>query len=259
MATSTTSIVTDTKFSMITLTKESKNICKVLDPALSYKRSCNKDFQNKKQALLEQILESIQDDQVKVNSKKGVEEPNETVKCRYEKHGCVQVLNKSKRKVHEEDCNFRKAYCFYLKCKPHNIKISPLKFEDHFNNCHPEIGSLQKIFVKSTSFTLENDVKTTTLIFVQDKLSYIFVKRYGVKGYSTVIKACLVSLSPPEEARSFKCSLAMISNAKEVLNHNGKVFSIEETKDLWEIDSGGLIYPSEILGKVKFRMSIKNT
>ena len=84
------------------------------------------------------------------------------------------------------------------------------------------------------------------------------MKRYGVKGYSTVVKACLVSLSPPEEARSLKCSLALISNAKEVLNHNGKVFSIEDTKDLWEIDSGGLIYPSEILGKVNLRVSIKS-
>ena len=81
--------------------KESTNNCKDLNPStFSYK--CKKDFQNKKQALLEQILESIQDDQAKVNSKKEVEEPNETVKCRYEKDGCVQVLNKSKRIVHEK-------------------------------------------------------------------------------------------------------------------------------------------------------------
>ena len=258
MATSSTSIVADTKYSMNSLTIETDNNYKDLNPSsMSYKGSRNTDFQNKKQALLEQILKSVQDDQSKVNSKKGNEESVQTINCRYEKDGCGQVISKSKRTAHEENCNFRKAFCFYLKCKPHNIRISPLKFEDHFNNCHPEIGSLQKVFVKTASFTLESDVRTTTLIFVQDKLSYVFVKRYGVKGYSTVVKSCLVSVLPPEEVRPLKCSLAMVSNGKEVLNYNGKVFSIEETKDLWEIDSGGLIYPSEILGKVNFRVSMK--
>ena len=65
-------------------------------------------------------------------------------------------------------------------------------------------------------------------------------------------KACLISTSPPNEAMILKCFMKLMCNGKEIISYNGNVFSIDETKNLHKWDSGGLIYPADIIGRVTF-------
>ena len=117
---------------------------------------------------------------------------------------------------------------------------------------------------------------------------------------SNSIKACLISIGPPELAAKLKCYMKLMCHGKgifhklrrqdfnclplcwqvynitfcgivhiwlipslmlinvvyewpkEIISYNGNVFSIDETKNLHKWDSGGLIYPADIIGRVTF-------
>ena len=60
-------------------------------------------------------------------------------------------------------------------------------------------------------------------------------------------KACLISTSPPNEAMILKCFMKLMCNGKEIISYNGNVFSIDETKNVHSWNSGGLIYPSNLM------------
>ena len=60
-------------------------------------------------------------------------------------------------------------------------------------------------------------------------------------------KACLISTSPPNEAIILECFMKLMCNGKEIISYNGNVFSIDETKNVHSWNSGGLIYPSNLM------------
>ena len=75
----------------------------------------------------------------------------------------------------------------------------------------------------------------------------IFSGSCKIDEMSNSNKACLISTSPPNEAIILKCFMKLMCNGKEIISYNGNVFSIDETKNVHSWNSGGLIYPSNLM------------
>ena len=169
--------------------------------------------------------------------------------CTYANEGCTINLSNQDLENHEENCEYRPINCYVLCCQKSNI-MTQLGFMgnvffNHYESNHSTFPIRRKAIESPAQFELSGYYSTSgdTLITNNGKVHYIFVSDFGVDQMDDCLKACLISTSIPGEARKLKCSISMKHNGKEVINHVGKVFSIDYTKNIHSIHGGGMIYP----------------
>ena len=176
--------------------------------------------------------------------------------CKYSEDGCDQMVKYEDRRVHEEKCFFRPIYCFSRVCQSDDKVPLPITgIIQHFRDSH---NTMQKITIDNLEkfeFSNVNLLGRAFSLIYQGKMSYILVANFGLDVIYNGLKVCLISTRVPEETAQLNCTITLKVQGNNILNHTGKVFSIDDTLDIHSIQSGGLIYPENLRDKLEDKVA----
>ena len=212
---------------------------------------CNQGFSIARNQLLEQILDSVRNEPRIVLG----------VNCTFKPAGCEELVTKSNLKEHELHCQFRKVDCFNYNCQADKTQTSLSSLEQHYRSFHTN-STIKRVDVANPD-ELELSLNSIQFVYHNQKLLHIFVPHFRITEFPQCsVKTGLVSVEDPYEARKTKYNLKIICKGAEVVTHVGMVFSIDDTKDIHDWNSGGLILPNAIFNKLtgsdsKVKISIK--
>ena len=199
---------------------------------------CQKEFSVDRNQLLEQILDSARNES----------RIERRVTCAFKPAGCEEFVITSNRKEHELHCHFRNVDCFNYICQPDKTQISLASFEQHYKNFHAY--TTKRVNVTNPD-EFELSLKCVQFVYHNQKLLHVFVPHFRIIEFPQCsVKTGLVSIEDPYEARKTKYDLKIICKGAEVITHNGKAFSIDDTKDIHDWNSGGLILPIAVFNKL---------
>ena len=152
---------------------------------------------------------------------------------------------------HEKNCKFRPVPCFHFNCQQDNITCVLSEIQDHFKTKHQGVDFQEQVLDG-------NDVTNVKVGFGQKVLTYDGIVMYVFGGCLKIdempnsCKACLISTEPPEKIGELKCTIKMMCFGNEIISYNGNLFSIDNTQKIHAWDSGGLIYPADVIGRAAF-------
>ena len=171
---------------------------------------------------------------------KEVEQP-----CKYANEGCVQVLANKDLQRHQSRCYYRQVPCLDAMCKDFKFTFNLSSWRQHCLDYHGD-SDIQLMNAKSKEIDLEIEA-TDTVILVNAMPQYFFYPNIEMEQIfdetnANFSKACLVSTMSPQEAKKYKCIIILNCDGKDVVYHEGMVFSIDEVRNLRKQLTGGMIY-----------------
>ena len=199
--------------------------------------TCRGKFGTQRNILLETIFDSV------------------LVDCK--NNGCNEKIFLKEKSTHEINCNFRQISCFCLKCESTSQQQNLSFIGTHLMNVYDKY-QFKEHHLNDPKDEFQVDPDEDAMIYYEKKLLYIFVAVLMVSDLKHVYKNCLIAIATPDEAKKLKCHINLIYNKKEIITFNGNVFSIDETKGIRLLDSGGLIIPEEIFDKKILQNSTVN-
>ena len=176
--------------------------------------------------------------------------------CKYSEEGCDQMVKYEDRRVHEEKCYFRPIYCFNRVCQSRaKVSLPITGIMQHFRDSHDTMPKITIDNLENFGFSYLNLLCGVFSLVYQGKLSYILVANFGMDEIQSGLKACLISTKVPEETTNLNCTMTLKIQGNNILNHTGKVFSIDDTSDIHSMQSGGLIYPEDLRDKLETKVT----
>ena len=174
--------------------------------------------------------------------------------CKYYDAGCnIRISSSGEWPFHEERCEYRQIDCYVGMCQTQGgvrINLGPMvnQLFNHENSIHSQAGGARRVTVEDIqSFELSGPVdsalKGTFFIENSGKVHYIFVLNFGVHGLTGHDKACLISTMTPTEVSKLRCIISLKYEGTNMNTYAGKVFSIDDTRDIHSMFSGGLLLP----------------
>ena len=121
----------------------------------------------------------------------------------------------------------------------------------HFSDSHVSMRNITIDNLEKFEFSYLNLLNRVFSLVHQGKLSYILVAQFGLDEINNGLKVCLISTKVPEETANLNCTMTLKIQGNNILNHTGKLFSIDDTLDIHSIQSGGLIYPGDLRNKLE--------
>ena len=176
--------------------------------------------------------------------------------CKFDEDGCIAgVINAEDRAAHEQKCEYRQVFCYDKLCQSKQIsftlKPNATGLTNHYNSKHsPGTGSIRRITIEDPSnFEISGTglLKGITILSnISGKALYIFASDVEIEKINHSVKACLISTMIPSEANKWQCEIFLGHQGQEISNCKGKLFSVDDTRNIHSIYAGGLIYPKEL-------------
>ena len=175
--------------------------------------------------------------------------------CKFRAHGCEKMCDSEEgRQIHEKMCNFRLVKCYNFNCQLLKIQYPLSEMLDHYKSTHPsyvfrkmEVQTQDRHLQSYENFAVKLE---STFLYFDGKLAFIFAG-IGIQDCPSCYKACLISMSSPEESEKFKCNMKLIHHGNEIIAFEGNIFSIDDTDEVHTLSSGGLIFPKELMNHFK--------